>query len=220
MKKQILAAFAACVMFLGAAAPGYAALTRMGDFVYDDIARQYWIADLNRFLYMSYEEQLTAIVNLTDQAPGTIGGWRMAGLADIANLMAQPIESIDDWGDYFTPTQWGVLDNGLNKFIQGRIESLAAGGYPFSFVIRTIAPLPETNVEFLITPKPYIRGFGPPYERDLDLGTPYYTNMGAWAVADVIPTPVPSTLWLLVSGAGCLCLALRKKRATNIQHPK
>jgi hypothetical protein len=47
---------------------------------------QYWIQDLNRFVGMTYDEQITAINNLDSQGLSNITSWHMATYSDILTL--------------------------------------------------------------------------------------------------------------------------------------
>ncbi|WDP88511.1 MAG: hypothetical protein HUN04_01640 [Desulfobacter sp.] len=185
-----------------------AALTRMGDFVYDDIANQYWVSDLSRFAGMSYDQQVNAITNLSLLAPEEIGGWRIAGLSDIMNLMGQGQPMfIGNWSNLFSP-----LGNGTNgtQFIQGRIERLSTWFYR-SFIIQYDSSLPTayTNAEYLITGIPYLNGDERMFE---DWGSPT-SFLGAWVVADVASTPLPSSLFLFGAALPVIVYFRRRKEA-------
>ena len=47
---------------------------------------QYWIQDLNRFVGMTYDEQIAAISNLDSQGLSNITSWHMASYSDIRTI--------------------------------------------------------------------------------------------------------------------------------------
>lgn len=207
MKRKSLAVFIVCLLVMGGAGLSEAALTRVGEYVYDDTANQYWISDLSRFASQGYADQITAIKDLDLQPQeDEVGAWRMATVLDVANLMVQSYPDIWSWSNLFGPRYYAQTND--LECIQGRMDLGNQDGYRhYSFSIVQDIMLPFADV--LITIAPYGEIFGQA-QKNVDNGTEN-NLLGAWAVADVVTTPIPAAFWLLGSGFGCVWLTRRRK---------
>lgn len=83
---------------------------------------QYWIQDLNRFVGMTYDEQITAISNLDNQGLSGITAWHMATYSDILTLWN--FYEIQEIAESFVPTRVGIPGEPDYRHWNGRYDRI------------------------------------------------------------------------------------------------
>ncbi len=186
-----------------------AALSRVGEYVYDDIADQYWVADLSQFYDKTLAEQQALFGTFPDMIDeDNLSSWRLADQNDLINLIFQP----NNTGYYFEGHQSiGLNSENRELALYGRIDVASFLNNNMVFSVK----LPEfgssqwgshvgTEVVFPGQIMPHSVTDG---ER--------FVNLGSWVVADVLVVPVPPSILLLGFGLLGLAGVSRKKCSTD-----
>jgi len=181
---------------------------------WDSITKYYWYWDLNRFLWMTYAEQLAEISSI--HIPGYTGTWQMANQSQMQAIFAYgPAGEIVEG---FAPTQFFVNQGGGSNYtaniqfyidFTGRYEyddpADALGKHPIYqfYIYADIESTPDSYYDEWYGDS---NGYGSPYEGDDNSDDLWYT--GAWVVStDLAVVPVPPSLLLMASGLiGCVGL--------------
>ena len=120
MKKTLLVFASAFFLLFSGVTSAVATLIVDNGIIKDDrgtvaaVDDYYWIQDLNRFVGMTYDEQIAAISNLENQGLAYITDWHMATYSDILTIWDS--YGLDELTGAFTPT----TDNG-----DGHIDGLS-----------------------------------------------------------------------------------------------
>ena len=124
---------------------------------------QYWIQDLNRFVGMTYDEQIAAIGNLDSQGLSNISEWHMATYADILTLWDN--YGLEEITNAFVPT---VVQTGWTSW-QGRYNR--AGGLSTHYLVIMHHNLDEVSGGIKIQTKDsetefgaFVTAYARPYE--------------------------------------------------------
>jgi hypothetical protein len=166
--------------------------------VYDDITQTYWIADLTLLSNYSYEEQLALIIEWNETGIYSSGEWgdfRLANTMEVTDTFYYGYEYT--FGEYeylFTPNQPDY------QIYRGRTTSQ---------VNADIAPDLHEYVRFYWWVQQDWLVYDDCFEIQDSIRDP---GIGAWVVANALPTPEPSSILLIFSGVACLLIRRIKSR--------
>jgi hypothetical protein len=208
MNKYRLTAFCCFFMVCITTGTSHAALTVMGDYVYDDSVGtfgQVWVRDMDAFTNMNAFQQAYFAGQTGTPSGMSIGDWRIASVSDFANLEAYSAEQVFNAFTGADPMQaYGPISVQL---LSGRIipdDPSIWGDYEFGVFRAEMTPPYGPNVDYDFVEKTDGKRIHFTFpEPDLDCASTSPT-LGAWVVADVTVIPAPGAVWLL--GTGLLCL--------------
>jgi hypothetical protein len=211
MKKLFYLSFLLCLFLISFPVFSIAGLIDLGNGVlqddkntensYDD---QYWIQDLNIFKNMTYDEQISAITNLTITGFTSATDWRMATYSDLVNLESlYPMWSnTSAIAEAFTPTG----TSGGSPHWSGRYDREFYSSNPND-------PNSPYHYEANIwLNSDLIYGWG------LNVGiSDSITSVGAFVTANALPAPVPEPNSMLIFGTGVIVMGgyIRRRFGLN-----
>ena len=139
MNMYRLTAFYCLLMVCITAGTSHAALTQMGDYVYDDSAGafgQVWVRDMDTFTNMNLYQQTLNVTTFAGAPSGmSIGTWRIASVGDFANLEAYGAPQVFD---AFTGADWiASIGPSISLILGGRVipdDPSTWGDYEFGVV--------------------------------------------------------------------------------------
>ena len=179
-----------------------AALTAQGNYLFDDIQNQYWVRDLGSFDNMTWDQQVNTLSTLPGEIAGNLlGDWRIAGPGDLDALFYYPEQVYSKFqGHYF------LQGDQLGNYLAGRIDVTGQWGRQMIFTVAERFVMPE-NYLFSYLGDGWFTEYGVQSWPNI-LASP---DLGAWVLADVVTTPIPSALYLLGSALPFIAFFRRKK---------
>ena len=203
--KKLLVFLCGLLLVLWLAGEPKASIIAQGDYVFDNIANQYWVRNMLEYENLTWDGQISAVAARTAGPQGVaLSAWRIATPIDVANLLTITPNTVMNTFEGTFGGRWQYLEyNTYHSVIQGRVDIEYGSTHQVFSAGHTLYGFVDFGYEYLLIDRYWVAVWTDPYTAQLRQSRLYdnvaHTALGAWVVADVV-VPIPSSLWLLVSG--------------------